>query len=150
MTRVDFHVNVPDPVLYTCRLLRKTRANGLRAVVYSDNANALQQLDRALWQFEPLEFLPHVMGGDDLAHRTPIVLTSDGRDAPHYEVLVNLGSGTPPFFSRFERLFEVVGSDDAQRRQARERFRHYRDRGYPLSTHDSASRASARTRGTSH
>jgi len=51
-------------------------------------------------------------------------------------VIVNLGDRTPPNFSRFDRLIELVSGDEADRAHARERFRFYRDRGYPMQTHD--------------
>ena len=40
----------------------------------------------------------------------------------------------PPFFSRFERLAEIVGVDDAA--AGRERYKFYRERGYELRAHD--------------
>ena len=39
------------------------------------------------------------------------------------------------FFSRFSRLAEIVVEQDPVRVPARERFRFYRERGYPLQTH---------------
>jgi DNA polymerase-3 subunit chi len=41
----------------------------------------------------------------------------------------------PPFFSRFHRVAELVDGDEEQRRQSRERYRFYRDRGYALENH---------------
>jgi DNA polymerase-3 subunit chi len=51
---------------------------------------------------------------------------------------VNLHAQTPPFFSRFERLAEIVGIDDAE--AGRERYRFYRERGYELRAHDMSER----------
>ncbi|RDJ93817.1 DNA polymerase III subunit chi, partial [Lacticaseibacillus rhamnosus] len=39
------------------------------------------------------------------------------------------------FFSRFQRLVEIVGTDASDRQAARERYRFYRDRGYEIRTH---------------
>jgi len=58
--------------------------------------------------------------------------------APSCDVLLNLSDATPPAFERFERLLEVVGRDDADRQQARGRYRFYRERGYPIADHDLA------------
>ena len=52
------------------------------------------------------------------------------------DVLVNLDGNLPPAFSRFERLLEIVGTDEADRGPARERFKFYRDRGYAIAAHD--------------
>ena len=54
----------------------------------------------------------------------------------HDEVLLNLRPEWPPFFSRFQRLIEIVSLDDEDRAAARERYRFYRDRGYEIRTHD--------------
>ncbi len=136
MTRVDFHFNVADKLSYGCRLVRKIRQAGQRAVVYCDDGRQLSRFDEALWTFQPLTFLPHVMAGDRVADRTPVVLTDRTCDLPHHEVLVNLGTITPEFFSRFERLIELVGADEDDRARGRERYRFYKDRGYPLATHE--------------
>jgi len=136
MTRVDFHFNVADKIDYGCRLIRKVRKAGQKAVVFCDDEAHLRRFDEALWTFAPLEFIPHAMGSDPLADRAPVLLTSRVADLPHHEVLVNLGSTLPQFFTRFERLVEVVGADPDDRAQARQRYRYYKDRGYPLVTHE--------------
>ena len=136
MTRVDFHFNVPDKIDYGCRLIRKIRKAGQKAVVYCEDVARLRQFDAALWSFSPLEFIPHLMASDPLAARTPVILTSAVAELPHHEVLVNLGAELPQFFTRFERLVEVVSAGPEDRAQARQRFRYYKDRGYPLSTHE--------------
>jgi len=57
-------------------------------------------------------------------------------DPEHRDLLINLSDQVPLFFSRFERVAEIVGGNEAARKQARERFRFYRDRGYPLNSHE--------------
>ena len=52
------------------------------------------------------------------------------------DVLINLEGETPGFFSRFERVLEVVGTDDGDLARGRARYRYYRERGYALQTHD--------------
>jgi DNA polymerase III subunit chi len=49
---------------------------------------------------------------------------------------VNLGDAVPDGFEAFERLIEVVTPDDADRQQARERWKHYAARGYNITRHD--------------
>ena len=59
-------------------------------------------------------------------------------DAPESinQVLINLDAAVPMFFSRFERVVEIVNQDETLRQQARDRFKFYRDRGYDLQTHN--------------
>lgn len=137
MTRIDFHFNAPDKLQYASRLVRKVYRAGQRVVVFGDAAT-VDALDRALWTFSPTDFIPHVFVDDPLAAQTPVLLCSAPCDTPHADVLVNLSGETPGFFSRFERMVEVVTPTDEDRSQARERWRFYRDRGYPLHSHDLA------------
>ena len=62
MPAVAFHFNVPERRGYVCRLLRKAWRSGARVVVTGEAA-MLAEVDRLLWTFEPLEFVPHWRGG---------------------------------------------------------------------------------------
>jgi DNA polymerase-3 subunit chi len=138
MTRVDFHFNAPDRLQYGCRLVRKIHRSGARLLVWCEDAVALAQFDELLWTFSDADFIPHVVASDALATDTPVLLAAEPIDTPHHEVLVNLSQQTPPMFSRFDRLIEVVSSHDTDRTLARERWRFYKERGYPLNAHDLA------------
>ena len=52
------------------------------------------------------------------------------------QVLINLAAEVPLFFSRFERVAELVDEDDGVRRSGRSRYTFYKERGYPLRTHE--------------
>lgn len=141
MTRIDFHSNVPDKLAYACRLVRKARAGDFRVVVLAADRPSLTALDEALWTFSGLDFLPHVTAGDPLATGTPVILTdTDQAELPHHQILINLSATTPANFARFERMFEIVSADEADRLAGRERYRYYQQRGYPL-THYVADKA---------
>jgi DNA polymerase-3 subunit chi len=134
MTRIDFHSNVPDKIAYACRLSRKARAADCRIVILARDAQQLAELDERLWTFSEQDFLPHVAVEDPLAAHTPILLTTnDAMDAPHHQILINLSDAPPSHFARFERMFEVIAADEADKSAGRERYRYYRQRGYPLT-----------------
>ena len=138
MTRIDFHLNVADHLLYTCRLIRKAYGSGLKIVCYSTRHEVLENLDKLLWTFSEEDFLPHVVTGHPEVANTPILLTDKADDIVHYDLLVNLDEQWPPFFSRFDRLVEIVGLDEDNKALARQRYKFYKDRGYPLNTFDRA------------
>lgn len=141
MTRIDFHSNVPDKIAYACRLVRKARAADCRVVMFTDDRSELAALDEALWTFSELDFLPHVMAENPLAAQTPVILSSsDTAELPHHQILINLSTGSPAHFARFERMFEIVSSEEADKSAGRERYRFYQQRGYPL-THFVAEKA---------
>jgi DNA polymerase-3 subunit chi len=144
MTRIDFHFNAPDKLDYACRLVRKIYRSGKRVVVCCDDPIRLAAFDQALWTFSPHDFVPHVMAEDPLAPETPVLLGTSADDAPQHDVLVNLGDTMPQGFARFERLIEVVAVETADRDRGRQRWRFYRDRGYPLNQHDVAAPDGAR------
>ncbi|MBC7500303.1 MAG: DNA polymerase III subunit chi [Herminiimonas sp.] len=134
MTRIDFHSNVPDKIAYACRLVRKARAADFKIVLLTASASQLATLDEMLWTFSAHDFLPHATAGDALAGRTPVILCdSDTAELPHHQILINLSDKTPGHFARFERMFEIIASDDAGKSAGRERYRFYQQRGYPLT-----------------
>ncbi len=137
MTEIAFHFNAPDKLAYTCRLLRKAVASGARVVVTASD-ETLHRLDQILWTYSATEFLPHCLDTSAavvLSH-SPVVLARTPAQAPHQQVLVNLGDDVPTGFERYERLIEVVSRGDDDRAQARLRWKQYADRGYTLQRHD--------------
>ncbi|MEO8059368.1 MAG: DNA polymerase III subunit chi [Burkholderiales bacterium] len=142
MTEVSFHFNVPDRTEYTCRLLRKATRQGAKVVVTGTGA-VLSSLDRALWAFDPTEFVPHAL----LRHAqpmparladTPVWLLEDSAAAVHHDVLLNLGHEAPVGFESFSRLIEIVSADEDDRAAARARWKHYANRGYTIVRHEVA------------
>ncbi|MEW6346309.1 MAG: DNA polymerase III subunit chi [Paraburkholderia sp.] len=134
MTRIDFHSNVGDSLLYACRLVRKAYLAGQPTIVLAEPPR-LRAFDEQLWSFSPLDFVPHCYADSPLAAQTPIVLSATLDNVPHYQVLLNLGAEVPAQFARFERLLEVVGNAQDELIAGRERYRFYRDRGYALNNY---------------
>ena len=142
MTEVAFHFDAPDTLGYACRLLRKALARGAKPVV-TGSAATLAQLDRLLWTFDALEFLPHVRvaagRAGDLRRgcaRRRCGWPSGRSTRRTSDVLVNLGEEVAPGFERYERLIEIVPADEAAKQAARRRWKHYADRGYALTRHE--------------
>jgi DNA polymerase III subunit chi len=135
MTRIDFHTHVEQPLVHTCKVLRKARAAGNQCVVYCSEQNMLDELDKLMWTFSPLDFFPHVYAQDALAAQTPILLTAAVADTAHHDVLINLDQASPTFFSRFERVIEIVGTQENAASAGRMRYKFYKERGYELAHH---------------
>jgi DNA polymerase III subunit chi len=144
MTAVSFHFNAADPLHYACRLMRKAFRSGSRLMVTGPGP-LLAELDRMLWTFEPLEFVPHwrgvsVAGLPARLWRTPIVLVDDLKAPPGepvaFCVLLNLGLGVPVGFERFDRMIEVVGREPDDRQAARGRWRSYAGAGHGVQGHE--------------
>ena len=93
-------------------------------------------MERMLWTFQEQSFVPHGLLGDAEPEINPILIGNAEQAHEEHDVLINLATEVPTFFSRFERLAECVDNDDVARSASRERYRFYRDRGYPLSLHE--------------
>ena len=141
MTQIDFYFHVEDKLRTACTLSAKAYARGLRVLAYCADHEAGQKFSRLLWAAPPIGFVPHCTAGDKLAAVTPIIVDYEGTEPAHDDVLLNLRHELPPFFSRFQRLVEIVSIDEEDRRQARDRFKFYRDRGYEIRSHDLSKRA---------
>lgn len=140
MTEVAFHFNAPDKLNYACRLLRKACAASAKVVVTGSDEDLLV-LDRDLWTFDASSFLPHCFADAPAAvlSCTPVILAKANAltDAlPHHQVMINLGQILVQGFETFERVIEVVTTQEEDKAMARKRWRHYAERGYALVRHD--------------
>lgn len=142
MTQVDFYILESDSedarLRLACRLVDKATQQDQHVFINSSSDSEAQKLDELLWTFSQGSFIPHkvVRGADDAPPREPVVIgLSQAPAGDRWDVLVNLAAEVPDFFSRYERVAEVVDGNAARREQSRERYRFYRDRGYKLNTH---------------
>ncbi|HEY1328789.1 MAG TPA: DNA polymerase III subunit chi [Casimicrobiaceae bacterium] len=136
MTTIDFYTHVDDRLAVAARIVAKAYAAHRNVRVLTPDAAATDALDRLLWIQPALAFLPHCRMDSAVAPETPIWIDERlAHDGPA-TVLVNLQRDPPPFFSRFERLAEIVGVDEDDAAAARERWRFYKARGYELRSHN--------------
>jgi DNA polymerase-3 subunit chi len=136
VTRIDFYRYADDKLRFACRVASRAFEKSSRLIVYTPDERRLREFDKLLWTFNATRFVPHCMAGAEVEAETPIVLASSGDKLPHHDVLLNLDDEWPPFFATFERLLEIVSTDEADKERARTRWTFYKQRGYDLSVHD--------------
>jgi DNA polymerase III subunit chi len=136
MTQIDFYTHVDNKLQTVCQLVAKAYERKLSVFVFTPDATTSNKLDTLLWTSSAIGFLPHAVAGTPIAAETPIIIDHQADDLAHDGVLVNLRNEWPPFFSRFQRLIEIVSLDETDRLAARERYSFYRDRGYPIKSHN--------------
>ncbi len=141
MTKVDFYTGSEDKLRTACQLSHKALQNGVRVVLHVQDETAADALDTLLWHFPATSFIPHCRSQDPAAETMPVVVAHQGDAFPHTEVLISLHTACLPFFSRFERVIEIVSQDAEDARLGRERYGFYRDRGYEMRHFDLRSRA---------
>ena len=137
MTRVEFFFNVEDKLQKLAELSEKAIAKNVKLLILTKKKEAATEIQQYLWSL-PKQFLPNYLATDALASAAPIVVDWQGEKLFHDEVLVNLQHSQPLFFSRFRRLIEIVGVDEADKADARVRYKFYRDRGYEIKSYDAA------------
>jgi DNA polymerase-3 subunit chi len=151
MTQIDFYI-LPESAsesrwLFACRLVEKAVRAQHKVLIALDSEAEAQHLDQLLWSFKPETFIPHELAtapdfstsaaGERAAH-APVVITTGAADHQlheHHGLLINLATDIPSWFSRFERLSEIVIQQPEILKNTREHFSFYRQRGYPIKHH---------------
>ena len=136
MTKIDFYTGSTDKLRTACQLSHKAMQNGLRVLLHTPDEATTESLDKLLWYYPATAFIPHCRSHETAAHEMPVVLGHQEETFPHSEVLISLHTTCLPFFSRFERVIEIVSEDVEDARLGRERFGFYRDRGHEMRHFD--------------
>jgi DNA polymerase-3 subunit chi len=136
MTKVDFYTGVDDKLRTACQLSHKAMQNGLRVLLHTPDERTTEALNQLLWQYPATAFMPHCRSDDRAAAEMPVIVGHQGEPFAHSDVLISLHNSCLPFFSRFERVIEIISKDSEDARLGRERYGFYRDRGYALRHFD--------------
>ncbi len=151
MTQVDFYILATDSndswLRLACRITEKARQKKLQVYLHSENEADATRLDGLLWTFSQGSFIPHRLVGNDseapfeepvLIGRTDLAaqMPADTPVTQRWDLMINLTTQVPEFFSRYNRVAEVIDANPVRRENGRKRFRFYRDRGYELNTHN--------------
>ena len=136
MTKVDFYV-LPETTsearwLFACKLAEKVQRMGMHVLIAVDSEADAHLLDELLWTFKPESFVPHQLIDGNKAASVEITFSEQAGD--HQGLLLNLSNTIPAWFSRFERVSEVVIQEQQMLATSRERYSFYKSRGYPIET----------------
>jgi DNA polymerase-3 subunit chi len=138
MTRVGFYVvqaaDQGQRLQVAARLADKAFQQGHRIFINAADEAQARSLDELLWSFRPASFLPHGLQGQE--HSDTIAIGWGQEPLDHNDLLINLQLDIPPFFSRFQRVAEVVTQDPGSLQALRESWKFYKERGYQLEKHD--------------
>ena len=135
MTNISFYKLAGDQnlaFLLICQLVKKARKQDQQVLCLMPGESEVMSLDKAMWASEPSSFLPHGTG----AESSPIAVSCDAGPGDHHQVLINLHSEIPTWFSRFDRVMEIIYAEPAYEQAKRDNFKFYQQRGYALSFHD--------------
>ncbi len=140
MTEVDFYIINSEAarqrLQFACRLTDKAYRLGHKVYIHTESAQQSRELDDLLWTFQQNSFVPHALYEDNNEAPPPVQLGHAAEPDASHQVLINLAADVPLFFSRFERVAELVNNDNKVRQQGRSRYSFYKQRGYPLRSHE--------------
>ncbi len=139
MTHIDFYVledeQTQAQAQLTCRLANKAYSKQRQVYIHTSSRQDSEQLDRLMWIYPEAAFLPHCLYDANESTESPVLIGHGHEPEQATDVLINQADDVPPFYSRFERIIELVTGDEITRQKARERYKYYRDRGYAIETH---------------
>ncbi|WP_058533250.1 DNA polymerase III subunit chi [Legionella saoudiensis] len=137
--RVDFYLLESDQDharwLIACRLLEKAYHRGHRVYVYCNNQQDAELIDELLWTFKEDSFIPHNLQGEGPEPPPPIQIGYGQEPRGFNDILLNLSTQIPAFYTKFKRVMELVSNREIEKEQSRIHYREYRAKGCELHTH---------------
>ena len=139
MPRADFYqIAKPrfleEPLKLVCELVRKSYDANLWTLVLTRDAEQAEQIDAMLWEMDDDAYIPHQIAGDEEDELAPVLIATPDLNVPARALVINLRDAA--FDGLCERILEVVPADESAREPLRERWKHYKARGYEVNKHD--------------
>ena len=131
MTHIEFIFNVVDKTTLAIGLTEQLIRRNRSALIYFEDQKAIDDFSLALSEKEL--FMPHLI--DENALLNKLSLTQSKLDLMD-DTLINFASKEIKGFSRYLKMYELVGHDDEDKNSARERYRFYKDCGYQINSMD--------------
>ena len=135
MTEISFYVGKTDTLrgrlLLACRLVEKARERNLHVHIHTDGFNTTKQMDELLWTWNETSFIPHTTQITDDTQES-VTIANDHEPIKNCDYLINLSNQRPDFFSRYEKMAEIIDQTETILTAGRERYSFYKNRGYTL------------------
>lgn len=140
MPRIDFYIlqesDVKTRLDFTCRLTEKAYKNRHRIYIHTEHQADTHMLDELLWTYREDSFLPHNLVGDGPEPAPPIQIGFQLKPEKQRDILINLSTIIPEFYTQFARVIEIVSSNETIQTISREHYRTYRTNGFEITTHN--------------
>lgn len=132
MTKIRFYTDVADPPALMQHLLGQALARQRCVTIFVADRQQAHLLDDRLWQQPDSDFYPHALADVPCAPLTPVQLAWLPEHIRQDDLLFNVQPSLPKFFSRFRHVFELIGTEEADKVAGRQRWAFYRERGYEI------------------
>ena len=106
-----YHLETQGLEVAMPKLLERVISSGLKASVRIANPELLDSLNKALWSYDPLSFLPHGSKKSGNPERQPIYLSSETENQNGATVLLLVNDAENDGFEDYERcllMFEGI------------------------------------------
>ncbi len=140
MPNVSFYVlessNIKDFYKTIVQLTVKAHAAENQVLIHSNYPEFLTSIDEYLWSFSATSFIPHVLvnRNDEVDDIDPIILANFEPTAPTKDLLIQLADQVPENFNQYNRIIEILYSEQNYLASGRERFKFYRQHGIEPKT----------------
>ena len=133
MTYIEFIFSVVDKTRLVLGLTEHLIRRNRSALIYFEDQKAIDHFSLALLEKEL--FMPHLIEENALLNK--LSLTQFRIDLMD-DTLINFSSKEIKGFSRYLKMYELVGHDNEDKKSARERYHFYKDCGYKVDSSDAS------------
>jgi DNA polymerase-3 subunit chi len=131
LTHIEFIFNVVDKTRLAIGLTEQLIRQNRSTLIYFEDQSAIDDFSLSLLEKEL--FMPHLIEENALLNK--LSLTQSKLDLMD-DTLINFASREIQGFSRYLKMYELVGHDDEDKKSARERYGFYKDCGYQVNSMD--------------
>ena len=116
------------------RLMEKVYSSNKHAVIMAADTEQVEALNKSMWTYATMAFVPHGSQADGFADQQPIWLTTKEENPNNAEILVLTNGQQTDFVEKFSRCLDVFdGNDRNAVQQASERVSTYKNKGYDVT-----------------
>ena len=133
MTNIKFFFNVENKIDLICSILPERLNRKRNSLIYCFNNIQLNLLSDQLWGNSLGSFFPHEENNHH--HFSKIILSNKNIEWMD-DTIINISSQMIDGFNRYLNLFEIVSTDEEDKKLARIRFQYFKDRGYNIQSID--------------
>lgn len=139
-SQVDFYILTHEKLTarnhFACRIIDKAYRRGHRVYIHTASQQEAHRIDEMLWTFRDISFVPHNLCGEGPTYPPPVQIGFEQNPAAFNDILINLTTQIPNWYTRFKRIIEIIPNETSWRKNAREHYRFYRSQGSQLNSHD--------------
>ena len=133
MTNIKFFFNVESKIDLVFSLIPERLNKKRNSLIYCSNDIQLNHLSDKLWGNSYDCFFPHE---ENNHHNLNRITLSNKSIEWMDDTIINISSQMVDGFNRYLNLFEIVSTDEEDKKLARLRFQYFKDRGYKIQSID--------------